>query len=102
MIRDKIGNEIAKRDKIGDEITKRFEPTLDVLCNLYDRWSVEREYEDWNDYVDLMKKLPLPEGAKFVRASKKPFGFYVRTGNGGFLLFATQRKAGWKIVETIA
>jgi hypothetical protein len=44
---------------------------LGYLC---DRWRDEREYEDWNGYIDEMKKI-VPEGFKFERAGKSPFGF---------------------------
>lgn len=45
-----------------------------TMENLYDRWSDESEYEDWDEYVAVVKaeveKIPM---ASFVKLTKRPF-----------------------------
>jgi hypothetical protein len=41
-----------------------------LLCNLWERWQDEKEYEDINDYLTAIQKH-IPE-AKTI--SKRPFG----------------------------
>ncbi|RLI48952.1 MAG: hypothetical protein DRP09_21050 [Candidatus Thorarchaeota archaeon] len=66
-------NEITK--SITNTIMENMEKTL---VYLYCRWQDEKEYEDWQDYVDIMKKdLKEKAGVSnvfFVKASKRPFG----------------------------
>lgn len=46
------------------------------LSYLWARWLDEREYEDWEDYADVMKGLAEEHpGVTFVKAHKRPFGF---------------------------
>jgi hypothetical protein len=62
-----------------DDVRKKLQAFLsgesgERMVYLRSRWLDEREYEDWNEYVAEMKKL-IPEGFKFERAGKSPFGF---------------------------
>lgn len=88
---------MTTRDAIMDELARRFQPLLEKLGYLRDRWQDEREYEDWSDYVEAMKKLTPPEMA-FVKATKAPFGFVVKGANGGFQFTASANKAGFSIL----
>ena len=63
-----------KFNKVGDRLVKKCQ---ERLIEWYVRWSDEKEYEDWNDYVEAMKKI-IPEDIEFVSASKRPFGFTVK------------------------
>lgn len=52
------------------------EATSVVLGNLCGRWRDESQYEDWNEYVAVMRKVvDAIDGVKFVSMSKRPFGF---------------------------
>lgn len=51
------------------DVAKKLCPLLDSLAS---RWSHESAYEDFNDYVTKVKNT-MPEGATFVKLSKKPF-----------------------------
>ncbi len=42
---------------------------------LYDRWQDEKEYEDFEDYKKAVAKLT---GWEVVRATKRPFSFFVK------------------------
>ena len=78
-----------------DELGQRFKSLLDRLVYLHDRWQDEREYEDWKDYIDAMRKI-VPADTTFVKASKRPFGFEVKTKDGnGFSFFVTATQAGF-------
>lgn len=45
-----------------------------LLCNLWERWQDEKEYEDIEDYGKVIAK---ELGFKSVEMSKRPFGFKV-------------------------
>lgn len=49
---------------------------LSLLDNLKQRWMDEKEYEDWSDYENVLKKS-LPEECQkdFIKGTKRPFGF---------------------------
>ena len=85
-------------DAIMDELQRRFKPLLQKLEYLHDRWQDEREYEDWNDYVEAMRNLT-PPGAEFHKATKRPFGFETREkGGGGFRFYCSARQAGFEVI----
>ena len=56
-------------DPIMDELQRRFKPLLQKLEYLHDRWQDEREYEDWNDYVEAMRNLTPPDPSSLETAS---------------------------------
>lgn len=60
---------------LHEQFTKLISPHVQTLSSLEYRWRDEHEYEDWNDYVEVMKKWT-PEGYTFGKASKKPFGVW--------------------------
>lgn len=91
-------SEITK-SKIGD-LNSAFE---EFLINLFWRWQDEKEYEDWNDYVSVMKKkfeTLIAENnmsnAVYYSCSKRPFG--VKFDFEGFrvTLYANSTSYGWK------
>ena len=49
-----------------------------LLFNLYKRWQDEKEYEDFNEYVEHFKKS-VPET---IKGLKRPFGFIVKCSDG--------------------
>jgi len=58
--------------------------TAQLLANLADRWKDEAEYEDWLEYVNVMREyVNKLEGVEFVSMSKRPFAF-VWKGHDGF------------------
>lgn len=54
-----------------------------MLCNLYNRWLDEREYEDFKDYENVMKEKVIKSSipCKFIKSMKRPFGFTVIVDN---------------------
>ena len=55
-----------------------FETMMKPMMSLYDRWQDEHEYEDFNDYADLLKKEVELRNGVFVKATKRPFGFHFK------------------------
>jgi hypothetical protein len=47
----------------------------------YSRWLDEQKYEDINDYAVLFRGQIEKAGGKFVRMTKRPFGFIFRVGS---------------------
>jgi hypothetical protein len=52
----------------------------ETLCNLYERWQDEKEYEDFVDYVREFKKI-FDYDKCHIKGTKRPFGFRVTSGN---------------------
>jgi hypothetical protein len=58
-----------------------YKANTDKFINLYYRWSDEKEYEDFNDYIVVMKAWVEKEGFEFIKGTKKPFGFKFKGDN---------------------
>lgn len=59
-----------------------------LIDSLKERWADEREYENFSDYEEHMKKAAiLPKEAEFVKATKRPFGFVVAIGGVNVNIF---------------
>lgn len=68
----------------------------DLLGNLYDRWQDEKDYEDINEYGDVIKGK-LPEGFKLQEMTKRPFGFKFNLGTEAeYHLFISCNNMEWK------
>lgn len=67
-----------------------FAGVTDRLSYLYDRWQDEKEYEDFADYIEQMKKLA-PEGTRFIKGRQSPFGFDLQIGPEVWRFIATAR-----------
>ena len=65
----------------------------DTLLNLSDRWTAEKEYEDFNDYEDVMKSAFVGVVA-VIKATKRPFGFTAMVDTTK-LHFFLKRKGGY-------
>lgn len=50
------------------QVNKRF-------CYLAERWQDEKEYEDFNDYIVVIRSLCDQFGVVHVNTTKSPFGF---------------------------
>ncbi len=48
---------------------------IDTLRNLKYRWDEEKDFEDWNEYDNVIKCLWNNPG--FVKSTKRPFGFKI-------------------------
>lgn len=46
---------------------------------LYYRWQDEKQYEDFNEYVNVMMKF-MPIGATLIKGTKRPFGVNFKYG----------------------
>jgi len=87
-----------ERARLLNALLKQYEERLGYF---YCRWQDEKEYEDWADYAEAMKKLvDETEGVDFVRATKRPFGFTLL--HHGLRLkvrfYANSRYLGWKVI----
>ena len=73
----------------------------EMMCNLYDRWRDEYEYEDINDYAKvIIAKLTalFPSyNIKLVKPSKRPFGVAI-TINGEYSLMLGVKVKGSYLV----
>lgn len=73
------------------------------LSHLYDRWQDEKMYEDWNDYIKVIKanfyeycKKALMTNAVFVKGSKRPFGFTFDFESWRVVMSVSYKSLGWK------
>jgi predicted transcriptional regulator len=63
-----------------------------TLLNLKERWDDEKEYEDWANYVKVLRKLT-PKGFKFVKAGKRPFAITMAAAGNNYRLFVKVKKS---------
>lgn len=66
-----------KRVELWDKINAD-EKICDTLFYLRERWQDEKEYEDINDYLEVIKKL-VPQATKIY---KRPFGVLCACSDG--------------------
>jgi len=52
--------------------------TVKLFANLYSRWQCEKEFEDINDYLDVLKKT-IPQAYKIL---KRPFSIICKCDDG--------------------
>lgn len=62
----------------------------------YERWQDEKEYEDINDYATLFKDKVEKHGGKFLKMTKRPFGFKALIGGLTFQFYANSKYIGVK------
>lgn len=67
-----------------------------LMLALYDRWRDESEYENINDYAINLKKKVEENGGKFLKMSKRPFGFTYVLADATY-----QMKIGGKSLENL-
>lgn len=67
-----------------------------VMTNLYGRWLDEKEYEDFSNYADVMKKEISGLGGEFVAASKRPFGFKYALAGATYQMTISARSYNYK------
>ena len=67
-----------------------------LLANLHDRWQDEKDYEDFKEYADVMRKKV---GEQFVRGTKRPFGFVMRIENRNIQVYINRTSFGFKVVK---
>ena len=73
----------------ASEVVKATQPMLE---NLHFRWQDEHGYEDFDQYADAMKASVEKQGATFVKASKRPFGYTMVVSGREFAVSVTSRK----------
>jgi len=55
------------------KVSAFFDRCWEQVSYLHDRWQDEKEYEDWQDYIDSATKLVEKSGLEFIGLSKRPF-----------------------------
>jgi hypothetical protein len=68
----------------------------DTIANLAFRWMDEKEYEDFKDYEKVMKEKVETFGVKFIKGSKRPFGFVVEFKEVAYQFYFTMKACGYK------
>lgn len=85
-------------DEFKAKIDAFVNASADRMCYLYDRWQDEYQYEDFNDYIDAMRKM-LPDDFKFEGATRRPFGVRFSIKGAGMYFFGVNStKLYWKRV----
>lgn len=71
---------------MNNEFEKTVQSLMDsveeTMENLFTRWQDEKEYEDFEDYKQVMRQIvSRTSGVNFIDASSEPFGFDFSIGN---------------------
>lgn len=70
-----------------------------LMTNLYCRWQDEKEYEDINDYGDVLKPRIEEVGGRMIRMLKRPFGFRVALDGKEYKFSHTAKTYSYKRVK---
>lgn len=86
-----------KLEAITKSLNTLIQQSGERLGYLHDRWQDEKEYEDFAEYVNVMKSIT-PSPFTFVKATRKPFGFVLKHPDAtvSFQIFANSRSCSWK------
>ena len=96
MLKPKPAATAPENLKKINEFFARIEP---LILNLYSRWHDEKEYENINDYEDVIHKT-MPLGFSIIKMSKRPFGFTFDIGTGAVYQIKTNGKTiEWKRIS---
>jgi len=87
-------NEI-KRKKLAEKI---FDGLEILMCNLYARWQDEKEYEDFEDYIHLVKNKLKEFKVTFLKMTKRPFCVHYELDGVTYVIFVNSRQYGYKRV----
>ncbi len=67
-----------------------------LMVNLYCRYQGEKDYEDINDYMEVIKKN-VPSNIIVSKMNKRPFGFnFSFGGDAQYQYFVSMKSIGWK------
>lgn len=81
---------------LNDEIALARQLTAQLkvnLVNLYSRWLDEREYEDFQQYVGVLRTWAEgTPGVTFLKAHKRPWGFSFQVGSSTFRIALTNTR----------
>ena len=94
-------NEVTKT-----KITSLFEKLENILSYFYSRWQDEKEYEDFQDYVDgvkksfekVVKEVPM-KNAVFVSMTKRPFKIVFDFEGWKVSFIVTAKEYKWKATK---
>jgi len=77
-------------------INTMFNEIAPLIEHLGARWSDEGQYEDINEYQDVIVGK-LPEGFNLTQMTKRPFGFKFNIGTEAvYSIFCNKKTIGWK------
>jgi hypothetical protein len=65
----------------------------------YNRWLDEREYEKIEDYAHIYRQIINEKGHKFIKMTKRPFGFIVKIDNQTIQYFCNKSNLGYRSVK---
>ena len=81
-----------KDEKTVAAVKKVMSTVQDAMEYGYMRWQNEKDYEDINDYSILFEKKLDPLVIKFLKMTKRPFGFKFTAGGKKFQLAITAKR----------
>ena len=68
------------RDEISATLKDLYKAVQLKLEYAYERWQDEKDYEDIQSYGALFSTICTSKGAKFLKMTKRPFGFQADIG----------------------
>jgi hypothetical protein len=85
-------------EKISEIIgQEKLDAIVNTMVNLYCRWQDEKEYEDFEDYKNVVKKM-LPENCPMVGMKKSPFVVEFKLPDGRIAFMkANSREVVWGV-----
>ena len=90
----------ASPDSLKFAVMTLFDKRGEALGNLCDRWQDEREYEDFKDYVAVIRKWFDSTEFSVIAVTKRPFGVeFTATRDGVTYAYSMTASAGSGTVQ---
>jgi len=104
----KKAKEYKMSEITNNKIMTLFEALTDRLSYLYGRWQDEKEYEEFQEYInnlckffEKVKKEHKISNAIFVKMQKRPFQFVFDFEGYTVNFYINSKKLGWKAKKII-
>jgi len=90
---------MKNENQIRYEGAKHFDSMEKIMSNLYARWQNEKDYEDFAEYVEVIKKNAIKNGAKFIKAGRRPFGYVWEMNDRTYQTEVSAKTIGYKRIK---
>lgn len=81
------------------KINNMFDAVSNQISMIYYRWQEEKEFEDFDEYISLVKNI-MPDGFVVTGGSQKPFGFKFNIGTEAeYFLKAKAKSVSWERIK---
>ena len=87
---------MSEKKSLADTIGKeKLDEVLEFMGYLYSRWQDEKEYENFNDYVQALEKKI---DCNMIRFTKNPFQAFFEIDGSNHWIKVTSTRISWRTI----